>query len=702
MILQVQEDVEAAAEECAKQSGHFELPARQTHSRLEWLLPLLFCGLMLAQLNLSSQGLSLTADEATHLYSGYRYLKCFDFTVSPEHPPLAKVVDALPLLAMNVAVDCAPFKGDALSQSFTSVNWLFAQNWKMMLSRARAVASIFTIGLCALVWIGARRMFGLGTAIVACTLLVFEPNILAYGSLILTDLPVTCMLLLVTLAFYLWVRHRTVSFLLFAGVTTGLTLLTKHSGVAVMPILVTLAIGHAIAESDIQGSKWRVAAQNLIAVILICALAAGVVWLGYGMHFGANPGAQDEMTAASQAAVTGYILLMLEKHQLLPQPYLRGFSQALTLSNQSSVTFVAGKIYLHAPWFSTPFNFVIRNTPATLVLILFGVVGLAMTLKVRQRERLFVLLPLVVFLAVCLRASSNVSMRYLLPMVPFLLIAIADGCVELARRARWAGCALLGLLLLHAASSLRAFPNYLSYADDMWGGPSQAYKYIPWIDMGQAYTEARVYLQRHPTPDCWFVTGWNWDPANYSLPCQVSGLYRFHQIPPHLQGTVIVSSSLLTDVRLPEQQLAAAFKGTEPKDHIGGSALLVYEGNFDTRLNAATAEGNLAASALGEGRAAEALEHGDKAVSMAPLSPLAHGNLCGLLANVRADEALIECVLARNLLLHDPLLPEQARQKHLKVLEAKISLLTNTSGAHERVWKSAPHVLGPTSSYPVK
>ena len=164
---------------------------------------------MLGQLLLSVRQVSQTADEATHLYSGYRYLKCGDLTVSPEHPPLAKVIAAAPLLPMNFAVNCAPFKGNDLQQAFAGLTWLYSQNWPVALARARMAVSIFAVGLCLLVWITARRMFGLTTAVVASLLLIFEPNVLAYGSLVMTDVPVTCMLLFAVLGFYLWVRHRT-------------------------------------------------------------------------------------------------------------------------------------------------------------------------------------------------------------------------------------------------------------------------------------------------------------------------------------------------------------------------------------------------------------------------------------------------------------------------------------------------------------
>jgi Dolichyl-phosphate-mannose-protein mannosyltransferase len=181
---------------------------------LEWLIPALFCAVLLAELFLTGDRLSQTADEATHLYAGYRYLKCGDLTVSSEHPPLARIVAAAPLLPMNIAVDCRPSKEDGLYQALAAQNWLYAQNWPVVLARARTAAYLFAVGMCVALWIAARRMFGFGTAIVAALLLIFEPNVLAYGSLVLTDVPVTCMLLCAVLTFYFWTVRRKAIFCL--------------------------------------------------------------------------------------------------------------------------------------------------------------------------------------------------------------------------------------------------------------------------------------------------------------------------------------------------------------------------------------------------------------------------------------------------------------------------------------------------------
>src|SRR5437588_11221183 len=45
---------------------------------------------------------SPTFDETAHLAAGYSYLVTHDYRINPEHPPLAKMFAALPLLGMRV------------------------------------------------------------------------------------------------------------------------------------------------------------------------------------------------------------------------------------------------------------------------------------------------------------------------------------------------------------------------------------------------------------------------------------------------------------------------------------------------------------------------------------------------------------------------------------------------------------------------
>jgi len=53
-------------------------------------------------------------------------------------------------------------------------------------------ASVFTYLLAALVLLCGHEMFGAGSALLGLALLVFEPNILANGALVTTDVGETC------------------------------------------------------------------------------------------------------------------------------------------------------------------------------------------------------------------------------------------------------------------------------------------------------------------------------------------------------------------------------------------------------------------------------------------------------------------------------------------------------------------------------
>ncbi len=129
---------------------------------------------------------------------------------------------------------------------------------------------------------------------------------------------------------------------------------------------------------------------------------------------------------------------------------------------------------------------------------------------------------------------------------------VSQACALGELRAAVPPCAARGIVM-------HAYPNYLSYANEFWGGPTKAYKYLPGIDWGQAYPQGKDYLERHLADPCWLLTDWFWEPSGYGVPCQAVGYYFLTRIPPRLRGTVIVSSNLLTTLREEQGQTVAPF-----------------------------------------------------------------------------------------------------------------------------------------------
>ena len=48
---------------------------------------------------------SVTVDEVSHIGAGVSYLERLDLRMNPEHPPLAKVLAAIPLVIRGVRAD---------------------------------------------------------------------------------------------------------------------------------------------------------------------------------------------------------------------------------------------------------------------------------------------------------------------------------------------------------------------------------------------------------------------------------------------------------------------------------------------------------------------------------------------------------------------------------------------------------------------
>lgn len=149
--------------------------------------PIALVTLFVAVVLLSHLRMSQTFDEGFHLAAGYRYLQCGDFGINAEHPPLVKMVSALPLLATHMP---APKEGVCGVEETTKGHgytlglvYLYKQGLdaQQVLFRARAGTIVFAVLLLVLVFYYARYLFGYGTAIIALLLAVSEPTLIAHS-----------------------------------------------------------------------------------------------------------------------------------------------------------------------------------------------------------------------------------------------------------------------------------------------------------------------------------------------------------------------------------------------------------------------------------------------------------------------------------------------------------------------------------------
>lgn len=626
------------------------------HAR-EWIVPAVFCVLMLAQLLGSARQLSQHADESTHLYSGYRILKCGDYAYGREHPPLAKVLAAFPLLGENAPLDCsAPPRG--MNEAEDAVLWLYTQpNWWKLLSEARLAASLSPILLLLAVWMAARKLFGLAEAVLASALVAFDPNLLGHGALVLTDVLASAFFLLTVFAYYAWTQRRSSTMLLATGFVLGLALLTKNSS----PILVFILAGIAVVEAwlapGVEASqRSRRLSRNLSALVPVMLLAAVVIWAGYGFHLKSGERRASDNGAAVAVAGDGasvQFFRALGMAHLLPQAYLDGLIEARGLvKSQDAGIDMLGKHYSHGPWFAIPLTLSVQLTLGFWGILLLGIAGVILRGREKLAPSLAIVLPLLVYLGFSLMVSRNGGIRYLLPLLPLLAILAASGAVSLMPRGRWVGPAVLVLLAAHAVSSLAAAPNYLSYANEAWGGPKNLYRIFP-SDSGQAYFQVREYLKQTPGTPCWVFSEYFMRPETYGVNCETMGLFMPADIPARMDGIVIVSNVNFAHYAKPGG-LLSGFQNAQPVARLGGSAMLVFRGSFDTTSLVAREIGVRALALQRQGHPEEALPLAQQAVQLTPDSAFAHAFLGAMLMlNQRPAEAMAECQKGRAIALAD-------------------------------------------------
>src|SRR6266700_1894888 len=198
--------------------------------------------ILLFELTLSIRRETQTWDEACHIFSGYSYWTRGDFGMNPEHPPLLKLLATAPLLSLQLRVPPHPNIFSKEQDFTTATDFVYGNDAEKILFRTRMAAATLTLALALIMFFAAKEMFGSGAALVALTLFVFEPTVLAHGALVTTDIAMSCFLLATAYSFYRYLKSPTTPRLILTALAAGLALASKHSGILIFPILIALAL----------------------------------------------------------------------------------------------------------------------------------------------------------------------------------------------------------------------------------------------------------------------------------------------------------------------------------------------------------------------------------------------------------------------------------------------------------------------------
>ncbi|ADW70394.1 ArnT family glycosyltransferase [Granulicella tundricola] len=574
---------------------------------------------MVGQIVHAIKGESLTWDEGDHIFAGYESWKAHDYSLNPEHPPMVKMVATLPLLGLNLKV--APQQGRFFkTEAYLGGRELLFRNGpanggqylgRDLILRVRLFAMVFTVIAALLVFSAGTEMFGVGAGLMGLALFCFEPNLLAHGAYVTTDMAASCTFFATCYAFWRWTVRQTAGRLAVVGVAAGLALAAKHSTVLLAPMLVVLAVGIVVVRWRTNDAKLPGVGRLAAGLVGIVLIAVGVLWAFYGFRFGMRPGGVPMSPSLTEyvgplAGVEARGILLAAKLRLLPESWLFGLADVRAMAN-GMPSYFFGRVYAHGVWFYFPVLFTIKSTLGMLGLLVLTVVAMVRGWVKNGLALWFLIAPPAVYLVVAMDSHLNIGARHILPVWVFCCVLAGGGSAALARRGR-AGAWVVGVLLfLHAASTVHAAPNYISYANEGWGGPTHTYRYLTDsnTDWAQQLVATSEYLRQHGVTHCnmaYFAAPLIL-PSDYGVPCKQMPTYDSLSNPSvaaaveipgvidtAVDGPVLISAGDLngfefgTSVMNPYE----GFRSVKPVAFIQ-DGIFVYEGRFAVPLASALA-----------------------------------------------------------------------------------------------------------------
>ncbi|MFA1541768.1 glycosyltransferase family 39 protein [Actinomadura monticuli] len=472
---------------------------------------------------------SPTIDEPVYIAAGVTYLREHDLRYNPEHPPLGKILIGAGALVGGARADPS-FTG---TQSDAGRHLLYESGTdaQRVLLAARLPVMALTVLFGLVVFAFARDVTGPAGGVAALALYSFSPDVIAHGSLATLDVPVAGLLL--TSVWLLWrARRRPRLYVPLAGAALGAAVATKMSALPAVPVLLALA-ALSVGTSRRSRGAGRPVAAGLLSAAGVAVLAVGVVWAAY---LAVDP--RLRWTAPAGVPAIGGWRGLAAGGLPFPEPFRDGMRVQFGFEDLRWTSFLFGHTYQGSRWYYLPAALLVKTPLGMLALWAAGVAAMAAAPRLRPAAP-YVLAPAAALLAVAMTGARDLGVRYAIFIPMFLAVAVAG---VTAVRWRWAKAAACVPVLFVAVSSLRAYPYYLPYSNEAFGGPSRTHLHLhdSNVDWGQDLGRLADRLrERHPGERVWLAYKGSGVPSHYGIrasdPLAVP--------PDRVRGLLVVSDS---------------------------------------------------------------------------------------------------------------------------------------------------------------
>jgi len=403
-----------------------------------------------------------TVDEPFHIASGVAMWDIGRQTLGIEHPPLPRLVAALPLYVGGVRLPPDARDRTIRSEPETierGARILFESglSYRQILSRARLAMLVFPALALLYLYLLARWAAGEFAAMLAVVFFSFDPTLLGHSMWATTDTAACAGFLAAAYHGLRWIERPSWRRAAGAGAAVGLAVACKFTCAFVVPgLLVVMLLRWFVRRRGRYNAPARSSPSLAIGQLAAGgAVAFVMLWATY--FFDVGP--MSDQTAFSADSDFARLPAWV-RDTPVPMPSLGlGFLRLVAHNRWGHPAYLNGEIYRFGRLSYFPEAIALKS-PVTLLLGL--VLSAAAVWRVPRRARLrraaWVFVIAAVFLIVAMAGHLNIGVRHVLPAIAMFYLLAAVALV----RARATGV-LIVLIALAALETAAAHPDYVAY-----------------------------------------------------------------------------------------------------------------------------------------------------------------------------------------------------------------------------------------------
>ena len=430
---------------------------------------------------MASRRNSTTFDEITVIAGGARGWRTGSFNAMENYPPVTQYLYGLPVYLSK------PNFPQEMRTDTVPPRYLYAQIFmfrsgndpEVLAFRARLLAAACAGALALLAFLFTARHVSPGAGLLAGTLVAFLPDLLAHGGVAYNDVPLA-------LAFFasVWLidatlRAPTMAKAIGAGIMVSIAVGTKYSALVLGPIavvLLLLEIARRAASRDLRAWLPAIGLRVLVAIVVAYLVQVALYQGDFALTF------LRQGVVGAQGHITG---------------------------GHGVPTYLLGRMYADAPWYTYPVQFLYKTPMALHILMVLALIGLAISAgrwswrDVLASPMRAPVVAIALFLFFLLRANLTIGFRYALPVLPLVCVLTSAGVALLWQRVSpIVRGAIVFVVVFYVASPLTYYPHFLAYTSEYQSDPELGYFTFvdSSLDWGQGLIELRDFMRRENIP----------------------------------------------------------------------------------------------------------------------------------------------------------------------------------------------------------